>query len=345
MTLQNYQYDEIMRQYARRQAKGRQILSERQRCLFARFPRLEAIDGEIAAISAESLTRILKLDARGREQGLNDLKRRIAALSQERTAILRGAGYPADYLSVPCDCPLCQDTGYVGSEKCVCFRSAEVALLYAQSNLSDDPQESFDAFSFSYYDTERRDESSGKTEAEHAKKAFDTCVSFVKNFDSKGGNLFLYGDTGVGKTFLSRCVARALLDTAHLVLYFSAEDLFAQLADSAFSKEASSLNRQDLLEADFLIIDDLGTEMTNSFVSSQLFQIVNERLIRNRSTMISTNLNLSEFSGTYSERTVSRITGSYQMLKLIGSDIRLQKKFGSIRSLYPGNSVSETDRL
>jgi DNA replication protein DnaC len=150
----------------------------------------------------------------------------------------------------------------------------------------------------------------------------------VQNFDSAAENLFLYGSTGVGKTFLSHCIAKALLDSAHFVLYFSAYDLFDLMAKAAFSRKKDTETQENFIyECDLLIIDDLGTELTNSFVSSQLFLCINERLSRRKSTIISTNLKLENFSDTYSERTFSRIASNYRLIKLIGEDIRIRKLF------------------
>ena len=171
-----------------------------------------------------------------------------------------------------------------------------------------------------------RNEATGLTERETAKRAFDTARNFVRTFDTCFENLFLYGDTGVGKTFLSHCIAQELLDTAHCVMYFSAFDLFDRLADSKFSREKNE-GAEFILDSDLLIIDDLGTELTNSFVSSQLFLCINERIMRRKSTIISTNLKLENFSDTYSERTFSRIASNYRMVKLEAKDIRIQKIF------------------
>ena len=132
----------------------------------------------------------------------------------------------------------------------------------------------------------------------------------------------------MGKTFLSHCIANDLVESAHCVLYFSAFDLFDLLARSAFStRKDTDMGEEFIFDCDLLIIDDLGTELTNSFVSSQLFLCINERIMRRKSTIISTNLELENFSETYSERTFSRIASNYQMVKLIGKDIRIQKIF------------------
>ena len=157
----------------------------------------------------------------------------------------------------------------------------------------------------------------------------------MKNFDTSFENLFLYGSTGLGKTFLSHCIARELLETTHSVIYFSAFRLFELFADATFGGGGDDLPgelEQHIFDCDFLIIDDLGTEMTNTFVSSQLFLILNERILRRKSTLISTNLALGTFADIYSERVFSRISSSYTMLKLIGDDIRILKKLRNRRT-------------
>ena len=253
----------------------------------------------------------------------------MAALSAERRSLLKKNGFSEDYLEPHYFCPICQDTGYTGGQKCSCFKKAEIELLYTQSNLTEIlKKENFEHFSFDWYSDTIKNEATGLTARETAKRAYDAAVNFVRDFDTRSQNLFLYGSTGVGKTFLSHCIANALLESAHCVLYFSAFDLFDRLAQTAFSKKHETDMGDDFIfNCDLLIIDDLGTELTNSFVSSQLFLCINERIARRKSTIISTNLKLEDFSATYSERTFSRIASNYQMLKLIGKDIRIQKIF------------------
>ena len=302
MALQNFQYDIIMREYNRRQSQVQHDLEERRAEAFARVPRLLEIDSEVAALSAQKARSLLQ----GEPGSVDDLKKDVAALS-----------------------PICQDTGYTGGQKCSCFKKAEIELLYTQSNLTEIlKKENFEHFSFDWYSDTIKNEATGLTARETAKRAYDAAVNFVRDFDTRSQNLFLYGSTGGGKTFLSHCIANALLESAHCVLYFSAFDLFDRLAQTAFSKKPETDMGDDFIfNCDLLIIDDLGTELTNSFVSSQLFLCINERIARRKSTIISTNLKLEDFSATYSERTFSRIASNYQMLKLIGKDIRIQKIF------------------
>ena len=323
MPLQNYQYDTIMREYNRRQARNRRIQEEHLAEAYEKIPRLREIDEEVATLSARKARALISRQ----EVGIEDLRNDIALLSQERTALLLSSGYPADYLEMSYTCPLCQDTGYIGSQKCSCFKKAEIELLYTQSNLKEIlKKENFDHFSFDYYSDTMKNEATGLTERETARRAYDIARGFVRNFDSSFENLFLYGDTGVGKTFLSHCIAHDLLESAHCVMYFSAFDLFELLADSKFSRDKTE-GQEFVFDSDLLIIDDLGTELTNSFVSSQLFLCINERIMRRKSTIISTNLKLENFSDTYSERTFSRIASNYRMVKLEGKDIRIQKIF------------------
>ena len=325
MPLQNFQYDTIMREYSRRQAQNHRILEEHTAEAYGKIPRLKEIDDEVATLSADKVRRLLN----GEEKGTSDLKAAIQELSDERITLLVANGFPGDYLEMPYTCPDCQDTGYIGSRKCTCFKKAEIELLYAQSNLNEIlEKENFDSFSFDYYSATIKNEATGLSALETARRAYDTARNFVDDFDKRAQNLFLYGSTGVGKTFLSHCIASELLKTAHCVLYFSAFDLFDRLAQTAFSRKSETDPGDDfILDCDLLIIDDLGTELTNSFVSSQLFLCINERISRRKSTIISTNLKLEDFSATYSERTFSRIASNYQMLKLIGKDIRIQKIF------------------
>lgn len=257
------------------------------------------------------------------------LKEELAILRSSKTALLKSAGFPADYLEPVYECPDCKDTGYIKGQKCHCFKKAVSRLLYSQSNLSGILSlENFDTFSVDYYSKNFIDPKSGRSARDIIEDAFLTCKEFVRTFGKEHKNLFFYGDVGVGKTFLSNCIARDLMESGFSVLYFSAPALFNTLAQYTFDK--NNIDAQNMYEfiydCDLLIIDDLGTEYTNSFVSSQFFSCINERLLSRRSTVISTNLSLDSLADLYTERAFSRITSNYIMLKLIGDDIRIKKK-------------------
>ena len=324
MALTNPQYDSIMRMHNRRPLQNRHELEERRKTAYAKIPRLPEIDGDIASISVQKARDMLN---GGPHAGL-DLRAAIAELAQERTALLVSNGFPADYLEPSYDCPLCRDTGYIDGKKCVCFKKAEASLLYTQSRLDEIlDKENFDTFSLEYYSDDIINNATGLTSRQTAHAALQRCRSFTETFGIRFDNLFFYGDTGVGKTFLSHCIARELLDRSFCVIYFTAFDLFELFARHTFSgsDEAKEVH-SNIFNCDLLIIDDLGTELTNSFVASQLFLCINERILRKKSTIISTNLTLDRFAETYSERTFSRISSNYTIIKLFGSDIRIQKK-------------------
>ena len=323
MGLKNSQYQAIMRKYEQKQLRNHDILTQHYEEVYRQLPEFKSLDDSISILSVQYGKRLLN----GDQKAISSLKEELAILRASKQELLRSSGFPADYLEPVYDCPNCKDTGYIGNQKCHCFKKAIIDLLYEQSNLKEIlKKENFDHFSFDYYSDTMKNEATGLTERETARRAYDIARGFVRNFDSSFENLFLYGDTGVGKTFLSHCIAHDLLESAHCVMYFSAFDLFELLADSKFSRDKTE-GQEFVFDSDLLIIDDLGTELTNSFVSSQLFLCINERIMRRKSTIISTNLKLENFSDTYSERTFSRIASNYRMVKLEGKDIRIQKIF------------------
>ncbi|MDD3141480.1 MAG: ATP-binding protein [Lachnospiraceae bacterium] len=324
MALKNSQYDMIMRDYEQKQLHSRDILNSHFEELYARIPELQSLDDSISFLSVQQAKKILNGDV----TALASLKEELAVLRNNKEQLMQSHGFSADYLSPVYVCMDCQDTGYINNRKCHCFKKAIIELLYSQSNLKDIlKKENFSTFSLSYYSENHIDPKSGRTSLNNMKNALAVCKDFVHSFETDFHNLFFYGDTGVGKTFLSNCIAKELIDSSHSVIYFTSFELFDIFAKSKFEKNQDAEAMYDyIFDCDLLIIDDLGTELTNSFVTSQLFSCVNERLLRRKSTIISTNISLEMLREIYSERTFSRITSNYTMLKLTGDDIRIKKK-------------------
>ena len=323
MPLTNTQYDQIMRQYNARQAAHQRTLEAHTREISVRIPRSTEINREIGSASIKKAKQLLSGQADDW-----DLKTVIQELSEERRRLLTDYGYPADYLELHYDCKKCRDTGFIDGKKCSCFKQAAIELLYEQSKLSDIlSRENFDTFDERWYDADDMDEATGKSSLELARIARKQAWDFTQHFQDTFNNLFFYGHTGVGKTFLTHCIAREIIEQGHSVIYFSAYDLFDELAKRTFHSYDTSPDLPDYVgECDLLIIDDLGTELTNTFVQSRLFLLINERLTQKKPTIISTNLEIGAFSEMYSERTFSRIFSNYTMIKLTGRDIRFQKK-------------------
>ena len=324
MALTNAQYDEIMRGYDRRQLENRRAADMRRRLVYEKLPRLQEIDGDVASCSVQRAKLLLDGDAAAAAAA----KERLSALGKERKSLLREHGYPPDYLDPIYTCPDCRDSGYQGGVKCRCFKQEIINVIYAQSNIQEIlSRENFEAFSYEYYSDQDINPTTGLSALKTAENAVRECRNFIDRFDEKPKNLLFYGDTGVGKTFLSNCVARETLNQGHSVIYFTAFQLFDILSRGVFDKDTDAIAaHQSIFDSDLLVIDDLGTEMPNTFTVSQLFLCVNERILRGRSTIISTNLSIGQMTERYSERTFSRIMDNYSLIKLFTGDIRLQKR-------------------
>lgn len=317
MPLNNNQYDSIIRTYEEKQNKNRYLLEERRRYVYQKIDGYKELADSIASISVQQGRKLLS----GDETALTELRRLLRELSEAKNGLLLSAGLPADYLEPVYDCPDCRDTGYINGKKCHCFRQAEISLLYEQSNISQLlEKENFSTLSYDYYQGE--DLARFRSAAEASKK-------FARNKDFDYHNLFFYGTVGTGKSFLSGCIAKEMIENGRSVIYFSAVRLFETLSQISFdhkSKEDLHNMHHDLYQCDLLIIDDLGTELTNNFITTQLFSCLNERHIRRKPTIISTNLSLEELRNRYSDRIFSRIMSNYQIYKLTGPDIRIRKK-------------------
>ena len=323
MPLSNAQYDEIMRGYNKRQLKAYEDAANRKKKIYDQIPRLRELDRLIASTSVSRAKSYINGDARA----LCGLEKDIANFSREKADILSGLGLPPDYFDPIYTCPECQDTGYIRGQKCHCLRQAEADYIYSQSNIKEVlAKDNFDTFTYQYYSDKMIDPQSGLSARKLAEAAVAKCQHFISSFKEQPSNLILYGNTGTGKTFLTNCVARELLNAGCSVIYFSAFQLFDILAKHVFDKTKSSNDYRNIYECDLLIIDDLGTEVPNALTISQFFQCLNERILRNRSTIISTNLELGNIADIYSERISSRITNSFTPIRLFGDDIRIMKK-------------------
>lgn len=317
MALTKAQYDIIKRSYEDKQTHNMRLLMQRRQQIYAQLPEYQELEASVGASSVACARLLLEGDA----AALDDLKRRLAQNALRRKALLAQAGYPEDYLEPFYDCPDCQDTGYISGEKCHCFRQQEITLLYEQSGIQEIiARENFDTLSTAYYEGE---------DLQRFENAALISHKFVDNFKKDYQNLLFYGTVGTGKSFLSGCIARELLSQGLAVIYFSANGLFENLARYSFdakSKETLYNFCKDIYNSDLVIIDDLGTEVTNNFVTSQLFSLFNERHLRQKATIISTNLNLEEIRDRYSDRIFSRITSNYTLCKLTGPDIRMYRR-------------------
>ena len=340
MGLTRSQYDAIMRVYDKRRISNHHIEEEHRRIAFEAVPELQELDQAVAASAAKRVKQLLSpMDAHaagGAAVPFRDLLRKMAGgmdPEQKRRKLLKEHSFPEDYLDPVYTCSLCQDTGLIGQKRCSCFEREVISLCYTQSNLSRVLEnENFRTLDMSFYPDDLKHPKTGKSARQIMESAVASCRQFADNYKSgrQGGCLLLTGRPGVGKTFLTHCIAKELIDNGHSVIYYSAGELFDKLARSRFGREQDDgedmTSDEYLSGCELLIIDDLGTEMVNSFVGSALFQLLNSRISRGLGIVISTNLSVQELSRTYSERISSRILESFTLVEAFGTDIRVQKR-------------------
>jgi len=299
----------------KRRAENARQLAERKQEIYARVLGLKAIDGKILDLRLAIMKKKFKGTAKHEAE--------IDKLISERKAILRTNKLSDLDFEVQYYCPLCRDTGVSGYKICGCKMDIVRRAAVKRADASSDFWQSFDDFSLDYYpsDVGKR----GKTKRQIA----ELILNAAKKFES--GNALIFGAVGVGKTFLSECIANKWASAGKTVCYYSATRLFLMLNEQYFNKDKvrDLSDKVSLLyEADLLIIDDLGTEFRNSFTESMFFDILNSRLRDRKSMVISTNLAQHDIAGIYSDRIYSRIRGNFQVWELLGDDIRELKLRG-----------------
>lgn len=320
-------YEQILHEYELKRRAAEKALEERRTLIEEKIPEIKAIEKAVAALSVQ------QAKARISGTGIDPkYEAKIAFLKEKKEQLLKENGFSAEDLKPQYECSLCQDTGYVDDKPCSCLRTKVADTLYDQLHIKEALQkENFRSFSYGYYSKEPvRGESESPFTV--AQKAVMTAMEFIKEFDTSADNLFISGSTGVGKTFLTNCIAKELIDRNYFVIYLSAQKLFQLLSDAAFNRieDNNEYITKHIYSCDLLVIDDLGTELTNNFVISALFDCLNERLLAKKHTIISTNLSLEQIRNTYTERISSRITESFKCIRLLGDDIRIKKKLGTL---------------
>lgn len=314
MGLTNSQFQAIEREYEQIRRSTRYEMDDRLSKVREEIPGYSDLEKEIISLSVKQGKKAILGDT----NALSELHLALDKLRNQKAYLLSKYQFPANYLDPIYQCPLCKDTGYIEQEKCTCLKQKITALLYSQYSIRESLKtENFSSLSYDYY--------KGEDLARFQSTVAD-CKKFIKNFNSDYRNLFFYGTVGTGKSFLSGCIAKELIEQGNFVLYFSAANFFDRLADQVFHRQNQDSFLEDITTCDLLIIDDLGTEVTTQFVSSAFFSNINERHLNKKSTIISTNFSLQEIRDRYSDRLFSRITGNYDLYKISGPDIRILKK-------------------
>ena len=309
-----------------KQRRASQAAARRQR-IYREVPRLEEIEQQLRGTMGRIMAQALR---RGEDPvpAIQRLRAENLSLQQERAQLLTAHGYPADALVDKPRCVLCGDTGYCGGRICACLQK-----YYAQeqirslSSLLDVGSQSFDTFGLEWYDTQPGE--SGRSPRQLMERNLATCQRYAAEFGKKPANLLLDGAPGLGKTFLSACIARTVADGGHSVVYESAPHLFAKWERAKFGGDEDARREVEKYTAcDLLIVDDLGTEMPGQFTTATLYLLINDRLLEGKPTIISTNLNSEDLARRYSPQIAFRLRGSYTRVAFLGDDIRVLKSRG-----------------
>lgn len=291
-------------------------------------PRVREIEQLMAQSSAKVVAAIL--NKRNVEQQVEQIKNENLLLQDELAAILKKHGADAGNFEPVHTCPACQDTGFADGKPCACLEQLmrEYACMEL-SELSAMKPTSFDDLSLEYYSS-RADSRTGIAPRAQMRQVIEYCRAYAENFDGRDDSLLLRGPTGVGKTHLSLAIAGEVLSQGYSVVYGPVQQLLHRIEREHFGR-ADGNTEDVMLECDLLILDDVGTEFSSSFYTSALYNIINGRLMAEKPTIISTNLNQKELTERYGEQIASRVTGLFEPLVCVGKDIRQQKLKQSLK--------------
>ena len=305
-----------------RESENRQHLAQ----AYAQVPRIREIDMELRRTMAQAAQAAFLQGSDGRAQ-LEAVRLQNLELQQER-AILARENFEEGFLDDSPLCANCGGSGYVGSHMCECLRELCRQEQKKEISVLAGSKESFSQFRLDYY-PDRIDSKFGVSPRVLMERYFNQCRRYALTFSQNSGNLLFVGGTGLGKTFLSACIARAVADRGFSVMYETASHMFTKLEKAKFSPSEENRREADkLMECDLLIIDDLGTEMPGQFVTSALYCLVNDRILEGKPMVISTNLNIDEIKRRYSPQIGSRLEGNFVGMTFLGEDIRVLKNRG-----------------
>ena len=318
MSYNKQDYIRIKEEYSRKYRLAQERANERRLELYAAIPEVRELDAILARTGMDIMAVIT--GGGSTDEKIADIRERNNALLAERGRLLRAQGYPEEYSDIQYECNACGDTGFIDTKMCDCMRRALIEAGYESSGLGALIRtQSFENFSLTYY------QNGGKPEL--MQKAVTGLRRFAEEFDKRTyRNYLLIGGTGLGKTHLSTAVAKTVIDRGYDVLYVTAVGLFRDFEAKQFDKGVGMRNDPErYAEAELLIVDDLGTEVTNQFTLSCLYDLINTRINTRRCTFINTNLSFRELEARYNERITSRLLGEYHPILFAGTDIRRQK--------------------
>lgn len=317
---------EILQEYARAREKARLELEHRTEAVYRKIPRIGEIDRQMCQVGMDIARWVLK-HPNDHQRGVDEIQATLDALKRERRHLLAESGLEEGFLELQYACPHCRDTGYTPeNHPCRCLRQKLINQAYQSSNLGLVLREQhFGTFRLELF-SDRPFPGKQRSPRENMRAITESAKHFIDHFESSGErNLIFHGDTGLGKTFLCSCIARALLDKGYTVLYLTSFKVAEVMENYRFNRRDNpeyEVPYRLIYDCDLLIIDDLGTEMTNTFTNIEFFNILNDRLMARKKMIFSTNLSPTELVRRYGERVSSRLVSQFVGLEFYGEDLR-----------------------
>ena len=324
----------ILLQYNKKKANAEYDAEIRKQEIYKKYPKLSEIDNKLTSLAISTTKSLIN---NNNKDLLDELNININNLKKEKNKILKSINILPNFFEPHYECNICKDTGYITNKNyttsmCSCLKQRLYDEQYNMSNISNLNTQNFDNFCELYYSNEVNENKyhTNISPRENINLIKNICLNFIKNFDNPSQkNLLFTGNTGLGKTFLSSCIANEIIKKGKNVLYQTAPVMLDSIIDYRFGKNKDSNILESILTVDLLVIDDLGTECINNMKFTELFNIINTRLLNQSKitkTIISTNLSLKNLYSNYDERIVSRLVGNYDICYFFGDDIRFKKK-------------------
>ena len=321
MMIKGYQ-TEILKIYDKIREDESRFLKLRKDEISKKHPEIIDLDNKIQKLSLQMAVSVLK--SNNSEKILANFKENITDLRIKKCEMLVERGYDPEYLNLHYHCNSCKDTGFIGNVKCNCYKQKLIKLYYKNSELENAIKaNNFNNFDLNLFSNHKLGEEKFSPRKNMENNLEYILKDYIPNFSNISTNLLFYGNPGSGKTYLSYCISKAILDMGYLVIYKTSDELINNLRNIRFNNDSTLESL--ILDCDLLIIDDLGAEHLNEFSITELFNVFNKRILTNKKMLISTNLTLPGITKQYSERIASRLIGEFKLCKFYSEDIRIKK--------------------
>lgn len=326
-------YKEVQREYDLKRQKAITAAEKRKAELLEKEPKYKELIEKKNKLALELAKTLIKSSGIEKQIATENMEIKLKELEKEEKGLLKHLNLQDDYLQPIYECSRCEDTGFInGKVRCSCFTQRIVNITYKQNNMLKLEDENFNTFDIAYFSNkvDKQKYQSDKSPLENVEEIRKISKAFCENLtDTKQKNLLFVGKAGTGKTFMSSCIANEVVNKGYTVLYQTAPLLMDMLLETKFASLKDEVKKEQhdrVFEVDLLIIDDLGTENLNNMKFTELFNIINTRLLKDKKTIISTNLTLADLASEYDDRVMSRLIGNYTICRFFGEDIRLKKK-------------------